>query len=231
MIAITGAAGRLGKLLLEQDWNEEEVVGWIREKHTDLSREDGAFWLFDRYVPRLVIHCASATDLVRCEKDRQYCWDNVAMPAINVARACVAYGIRLVHVSTDYIFSGDEPTHPIPPETRPDPVNYYAMAKVAAESAARVVPNHLIFRTTMKERGPWKHQQAPTDMWMSHSYYDEVAPLLRDAALSSRVGIMQSGVRDINVYDFAKLERPDVEPVLRADIKDLRLPGDIRMQR
>lgn len=229
-VAVTGATGRLGSLLLEQDWSDADLVPWTRQD-ADLSDGDATAALFRSVRPSVVVHTAASTDLVRCEEEPQYCWDNVALPTIHVARGCAAHGARLLHVSTDYVFSGREPKHPIPPDTRPDPVNYYAMAKVAAESAARVVPDHCVLRTTMKPRGPWKHPQAPTDMWMSHAYYDEVAPVVRDLALSDRRGIVQFGARDINVFEFARQERPDVRGVPRSSIKTLALPGDIRMER
>lgn len=228
-LAVTGANGRLAKEVLKEAWPGVEALRWTRAD-ADLSKWEPTRALFARDRPQVVLHTAASTDLVRCEQDKQFAWENVALPAVHVARACAETGARLVHVSTDYLWSGDEPVHPIPPETRPDPLNYYSFCKAAAETAARVVPDHLVVRTTMKARGPWKHPQAPTDMWLSHSYYDEVAAFVRRVALSERRGIAQFGARQINVYEFARIDRPDVKPVTRADISTLRLPSDVRME-
>lgn len=228
-IAITGAKGRLASELLKLSWPGHELRRWTRED-ADLSKWEPTEALFARELPQLVIHTAASTDLVKCENDKQYGWENVALPAIHVARACAQIGTRLVHVSTDYVFSGEEPVHPIPTWMRPDPLNFYSMCKVAAESAARVVPDHLVLRTTMKARAPWKHPQAPQDMWISHSYFDEVAAYLHKVAASDQQGIVHFGARDVNVYEFAKQDRPDVKPVQRSDIGTLRLPRDVRLQ-
>lgn len=228
-IAITGAGGRLGRELRALDWGADEVLPWTRED-ADLSKDADVLALVQRAKPDVVIHTAASTDLVKCEQDKQFAWENVALPAVHVARACVATGARLVHVSSDYVFSGNEPRHPIPTWMRPEPLNYYSFCKVAAETAARVVPDHLVVRTTMKPRAPWKHPQAPSDMWISHSYYDEVAAFVHRVARSSRQGIVHFGAREINVYEFAKLDRPDVKPVKREDIKTLVLPRDIRLE-
>jgi len=228
-VAVTGASGRLGKELLRRPWAGCELVPLTRAD-ADLSDAEATQRLLQRVRPQVVVHTASATDLVRCERDRQYGWDNIALPALHVAQGCIATGARLVHVSTDYVFSGNEPVHPIPPETRPDPTHYYAVCKVAAEMAARAVPDHLVVRTTMKSREPWKHDAAPQDMWISHSYYDEVAEVLERVTLEGRRGILHFGARDVNVYEFAREGRPTVKPVLRADIKTLQLPGDIRLK-
>lgn len=228
-IAITGANGRLAKELLALDWQGADILTWTRAD-ADLSQWEPTQALFQRDRPDVVIHTAASTDLVKCEQDKQYAWENVAMPAVHVARGCVETGARLVHVSTDYVFSGNEPVHPIPKGTRPEPLNYYSFCKVAGETAARVVPDHLVIRTTMKPRAPWKHAQAPVDMWLSHSYYDEVAAYIRKVALTDRRGILQHGARQINVYEFAKQERPDVMPIKREDVKTLTLPSDVRLE-
>lgn len=227
-VAVTGSAGRLGRELLALDWSGAHLLPWTRAD-AELAQPQPIRDLVRRTRPDVILHCASSTDLVRCETDHQYGWDNIALPAIHVARACAAEGIAMVQVSTDYVFSGNEPVHPIPPTTYLDPVNYYGFCKAVAEGAARSVADHLVVRCTMKARGPWKHPQAPRDMWISHSYHDEVARFLRDAVLAQRRGIAHFGARDVNVYEAAKRERPDVRPVQRSDITTLRLPGDVRL--
>lgn len=228
-LAITGAAGKLATEIRKLDWGGAIILLWTRAD-ADLARWEPTKALFERDTPDVVIHTAATTDLVKCENDKQYAWENVALPAIHVARACSAQGARMVHVSTDYVFSGEEPIQPIPTWMRPDPINYYSVAKLAAESAARAVPDHLAIRCTMKQRGPWKHPQAPTDMWISHSYVDEVAAYIRKVALTDRQGVAHFGARDVNVFEHAKADRPDVKPVTRADLKALRMPRDIRLE-
>lgn len=228
-VAVTGSNGKLAAELKKLPWGEHEMLWWTRQD-ADLSKLEPTLALMRHATPDVIIHTAASTDLVRCEQDKQYGWENVALPALHVARGCVETGARLVHVSTDYVFSGEEPVHPIPTWMRPDPLNFYSMCKVAAETAARVVPDHLVIRTTMKARAPWKHPQAPVDMWISHSYFDEVAAFVRKFALTDRHGIVHYGARHVNVYEFAKVDRPDVKPVQRADIKTLVLPRDVRLE-
>lgn len=227
-VLLTGANGKLGLELRRLDWGRDELVPSTRAE-AELSDAGQADRLVGRHSPDVVLHAASATDLVRCEGDRQFAWEQVALPALHVARACSRRAIRMVHVSTDYVFSGEEPVHPIPPATRPDPINVYGLCKAESEAAVRALPDHLVVRTTMKPRAPWKHPQAPVDMWISHSYVDEVATHLHQVARSSITGVQHFGVRDVNVFEFARLGRPDVQPVLRADITTLRLPRDVRL--
>jgi dTDP-4-dehydrorhamnose reductase len=228
-VAITGAGGRLGKALQAVDWPAHvQLLPWTRSD-ADLADEGAALALLHRAMPDVVVHAASATDVSRCEREKQWAWENVALPALHVARGCIAAKARMVHLSTDYVFSGAEEQHPIPPQARPDPLHYYAFCKAAAEMAARAVSDHLVVRGSLKERGPWKHPKAPDDMAQTITFYDEAAPQLRDLALGPARGIAHLRGRDVNVFEHAASTRPDVQRVQRKDIGALRLPGDVRL--
>jgi len=75
-------------------------------------------------------------------------WETTADGAANVALAAVAAGARLVHVSSDAVFSGTAPSYD---ETRqPDPVTPYGAAKAAAETAVKgITPAAIIARTSL----------------------------------------------------------------------------------
>jgi dTDP-4-dehydrorhamnose reductase len=75
-------------------------------------------------------------------------WETTADGAANVALAAVAAGARLVHVSSDAVFSGAAPSYD---EMRqPDPVTPYGAAKAAAETAVKgITPAAIIARTSL----------------------------------------------------------------------------------
>ena len=79
---------------------------------------------------------------------RQTDWETTADGAAHVALAAVAAGARLVHVSSDAVFSGTAPSYD---ETRqPDPVTPYGAAKAAAETAVKgIAPAAVIARTSL----------------------------------------------------------------------------------
>ncbi|RVX42074.1 dTDP-4-dehydrorhamnose reductase [Nonomuraea polychroma] len=79
---------------------------------------------------------------------RQRDWTATADGAAHLALAVAAAGGRLVHVSSDAVFSGSAPRYD---ETcTPDPVNPYGAAKAAAETAVRaVLPGAAIARTSL----------------------------------------------------------------------------------
>jgi dTDP-4-dehydrorhamnose reductase len=75
-------------------------------------------------------------------------WETTADGGLNVALAAAAAGARLVHVSSDAVFSGAAPSYD---ETcQPDPVTPYGAAKAAAETAVKgVTPAAAIARTSL----------------------------------------------------------------------------------
>ncbi len=79
---------------------------------------------------------------------RQSDWETTADGGAHAALAAVAAGARLVHVSSDAVFSGAAPAYD---ETaRPDPVSPYGAAKAAAETAVRAIaPGAVIARTSL----------------------------------------------------------------------------------
>ena len=79
---------------------------------------------------------------------RQSDWETTADGATNVALAATAAGARLVHVSSDAVFSGADGSYD---ETRqPDPVTPYGAAKAAAETAVKgIAPAAIIARTSL----------------------------------------------------------------------------------
>ncbi len=110
-------------------------VDWRR---LDIRRRGDVMALAGRARPDAVINAAYL----------QSDWETTADGAAHVALAAAAAGARLVHVSSDAVFSGAAPGYD---ETRPpDPVSPYGAAKAAAETAVKgITPAAVIARTSL----------------------------------------------------------------------------------
>ncbi|WP_327668338.1 MULTISPECIES: sugar nucleotide-binding protein [unclassified Streptomyces] len=94
--------------------------------------------VLDEVDPRVVINAAS----------QKADWTITAEGAIRVAMAAAGRGARLVHVSSDAVFSGAEVYYD--EAAAPDPITPYGAAKAAAETAIRLLaPAAVIARTSL----------------------------------------------------------------------------------
>lgn len=113
-------------------------IGGVQWRPLDIRRADDVTALAAGIRPQVIINAAY----------RQSDWATTADGGTHVAIAAAAAGARLVHVSSDAVFSGaaihyDE-TQP------PDPITPYGAAKAAAETAVKgITPTAVIVRTSL----------------------------------------------------------------------------------
>ena len=153
---ITGISGLLGLNLALQTKDDFTVSGAFHSQPVSLpgcetvpldvtspQEVDGAL---GSLRPDLIIHTVAMTDVDRCESNPTLAQELNQVAARNVARSAAAIGARLVHISTDHLFSG---TNPWTTESEsPTPVNVYARTKFEGETSVReACPDALIVRT------------------------------------------------------------------------------------
>lgn len=129
---VTGAGGMLGLDLTEAlTGHGAHVTAALRE---DLDVTDLA--AVRRAVPRhsIVINTAGWTQVDDAEDDEAEAVLVNGLGAANVAMACAETGIPLIHMSTDYVLSGDA-SSPYPEDAQPEPINAYGQSKLVGELA------------------------------------------------------------------------------------------------
>ncbi len=227
-ILLTGGSGTLGTEL------RALLPGILAPTHRELDLLDSEAVLEGVLgsAPDVILHAAAYTDVAAAEAERAACWSLNVGGTHAVVTAAREVGARLVHISTDYVFSGDDP----PPEgyredDPPGPVrNYYALSKLAAEEVARSLPGSLILRTSFRPRA-WPYPVAFTDVFTSQDYVDVIAP---EIALAVRyldridVATLHIATERKSVFDLAKRRRPDVRPGSKREA-GVALPDDITL--
>lgn len=145
-VLLTGGRGMLGRTLVRELGGDFEVVPTDLPE-ADITDEDVIDAVIAQASPDAVIHCAAMTAVDKCETERDLAFRLNARGTANVAAACRRHGVRLVAISTDYVFEGDA-DRPYTEFDRPTGGRtVYGQSKFAGEEAVRsLCPNHVIAR-------------------------------------------------------------------------------------
>ena len=113
----------------------------------DITDEAALDVIIGLHAPDAVSHCAAMTAVDRCATERDLAFRLNARGTANVAALCNRRGIRLVAVSTDYVFDGDSDRPYSESERATGGRTVYGQSKFAGEEAVRTLcPNHVIVR-------------------------------------------------------------------------------------
>jgi dTDP-4-dehydrorhamnose reductase len=146
-VLVTGAAGMLGHRVVAEARDLGHTALPTDIDDLDLTDEGAVRERVAAEGPHAIVNCAAYTDVDGAESDEALATRVNAGAAANVARACAASGAMLVHVSTDYVFSGDA-DRPYVETDEPAPRTAYGRSKLAGEQAvAESGAHHAICRT------------------------------------------------------------------------------------
>ncbi len=148
-MVVVGAGGMLGHRVVDiarvHGW---DVVAATRDD-CDITDLAGVTDYLERLTPTAVVNCAAWTDVDGAEQHEDDALAVNGEGAGNLARATAALGVRLIHVSTDYVLRGDDNGgQPYAEDAPTDPQSAYGRTKLIGEQlVAENNPNHLICRT------------------------------------------------------------------------------------
>ncbi|MET8946104.1 dTDP-4-dehydrorhamnose reductase [Streptomyces sp. NPDC004542] len=132
---VTGAGGMLGRDTVGELLLRGADVTGLDRAALDIGDAGAVRRAFGEHRPEVVVNCAAYTAVDDAETDEARALVvNGDGPRL-LARACAARGARLVHVSTDYVFSGEMRDTPYPEDHPPAPRTAYGRTKLAGERA------------------------------------------------------------------------------------------------
>jgi dTDP-4-dehydrorhamnose reductase len=145
-ILITGSNGLLGQKLVEllRQQPGVEIIATSRGANKlasiysdlrfvplDVANQEEVQAVLAQEQPTHLIHTAAMTNVDECELNQDACWASNVTAVEHLVAACTKYNVHLTHVSTDFVFSGEE--GPLAEDAVPAPINFYGQSKLAAE--------------------------------------------------------------------------------------------------
>ncbi|EWT06972.1 dTDP-4-dehydrorhamnose reductase [Intrasporangium chromatireducens Q5-1] len=144
-VLVTGAGGMLAHDLVPALVAAGHSVTAAKRAHLDITDPEACLTAVAGHD--LVVNTAAWTAVDDAETNEAAAFAVNAVGAANIARAASAAGVRLVHVSTDYVFDG-RATEPYAADAPVCPRSAYGRTKAAGEWAVRALcPEAYVLRT------------------------------------------------------------------------------------
>ncbi len=143
--AVIGADGQLGSDLRKIIPDNELIPLTIKD--LDIADYEKTRAVLLAAAPSVVINTAAYHRVDDCEINDNEAYRVNAHGAKNLSLICRELNIDLVHISTDYVFSGDRMS-PYSETDPPDPKTAYGISKLAGEQFVKyLIPAHYVVRT------------------------------------------------------------------------------------
>ena len=143
-ILIFGAKGQLGSELchvidvgradvgaIDECFKGAELVGIDFDK-CDITNKNQVENVFKKTQPNYVFNCAAYSNVDGCEENKEQAFKVNAQAVEFIAEGAQHHNAKLIHISTDYVFSGNEEI-PRVEEDKEDPLSIYGKSKLEGE--------------------------------------------------------------------------------------------------
>lgn len=235
-VLLTGANGLLGQKIVAKlatreavgllatgtGPNRNQAAGEYDYEELDVTDHAAVRSVFDRYALTDVIHCAAMTNVDQCEAEKEKCMALNVDAVKNLADLCREHGVRLIHVSTDFIFDGEN--GPYREKDAPNPISFYGKSKLLAEDAVLnsgctftivrtvliygVVPDMSRSNIVLWAKQALEREQeinVVNDQWRSPTLAEDLADGIILAMMKDKSGIYHiSGAEMLNIIEIVR---------------------------
>lgn len=217
-ILITGVKGQLGyDVVNELEKRGIEAVG-VDIQEMDITDAASVDSVIRAASPDAVIHCAAYTAVDAAEENEEACRKVNADGPRNIAKVCKDLDIKMIYISTDYVFDG-QGERPWEPEDKQSPKSVYGQTKYEGELAVQeILDKYFIVRiawvfgingknfvkTMLRLAETHDTITVVNDQFGSPTYTYDLAKLLADMVQTEKYGIYHATNEGFcSWYDFA----------------------------
>ena len=146
-LLIFGGGGQVASELVEHCARHDVDAIAVGRGQCDIRDANALMAALAGSTPTVVVNTAAYTAVDRAESEPTLAFSVNRDGAMNLAVACKAHGVPLIHMSTDYVFDGAKP-EPYVEADETSPINVYGSSKRDGEEAVRKgTDQHVILRT------------------------------------------------------------------------------------
>lgn len=217
-VLVTGVKGQLGyDVVKELESRSVSAVG-VDVEEMDITDAAAVRSVITAADVDAVIHCAAYTDVEGAEDKEAICRKVNVEGTRNIAEVCRTLDIKMMYISTDYVFNG-QGDKPWDPEDKREPLSVYGKTKYEGELAVQeLLEKYFIVRTswvfgvngknfvkTMLNLGKTRGAvSVVNDQFSSPTYTYDLAVLLADMIMTEKYGVYHASNEGYcSWYDFA----------------------------
>lgn len=217
-VLVTGVKGQLGyDVVNELKKRGIEAVG-VDVREMDITDAAAVESVIRAAAPNAVIHCAAYTAVDAAEENEEVCRKVNADGTRNIAKVCKDLDIKMIYISTDYVFDG-QGERPWEPEDKQNPKSVYGQTKYEGELAVQeLLEKYFIVRiawvfgingknfvkTMLKLAETRDTLTVVNDQFGSPTYTYDLARLLVDMIQTEKYGVYHATNEGFcSWYDFA----------------------------
>lgn len=217
-VLVTGVKGQLGyDVVNELRKRDIDPIG-VDIQEMDITDADSVERVITASQADAVIHCAAYTAVDAAEDNQEICHKVNVDGTQNIATVCKKLGIKMMYISTDYVFDG-QGTRPWEPDDERHPLNVYGQTKYEGElSIQNTLDQYFIVRiawvfgvngknfikTMLNLAETHDHLTVVNDQYGSPTYTYDLARLLVDMIVTDKYGIYHATNEGICTwYEFA----------------------------
>lgn len=133
-VLVTGADGQLGKSIASISENFEGMLFFTSRKDLDICDPESIRSTIETYKPDYIVNCAAYTAVDKAENEEELATQINRDAVINLIKESEADKTKIIHISTDYVFNGNNDI-PYIENDKIDPQSVYGKTKAAGEKA------------------------------------------------------------------------------------------------
>ena len=147
-VAVLGANGQLGKTIHSLVKNSLDTYSFFSKSQVDITNKISLEETFRLNNFDYCINCAAYTNVDGAEQNIEDAFSINATGVKNLAEVCQKKRVKLIHISTDYVFDGTS-NRPYKTDDETSPINQYGKSKQLGESyIQQIIASHYIIRTS-----------------------------------------------------------------------------------
>lgn len=207
-VLITGASGQLGSSLATEITHGGEFKGLFPSRDEFIKSKPRMLDYIDENNPDTIINCAAFTNVDLAEIEKEECELVNVKLVENLTEVCSTRKIRLIQISTDYVFDGLS-ADLYSTDSKTNPLNYYGLTKGISE--AIVLSDNSNFNCVVRTS------------WLYNEKSDNFVTKMATNALNNKIVEVvndQFGhptfTQDLSLWLMQLMRRPDLNGIFHA---------------